>query len=490
MATETARDRSRATATTTGGPTIAAVVGAGFVVWGWFIGLGRLADNSFFTHLATGRLILDGSFPRADPYSFTALGEPWVVQSWLASVVYGVADRLGGGDAIRVLTGVLTALLALAAWRLTRPAVTLIPRVAIAALVLAVGSTAWSPRPLLFGLLLLALTLLVVEERWRAWILLPAFWVWVNVHGSFPLGLVAVGAVAVGAWLDAERGEDGRRRLPVHELHALGWALGGTVAGMVGPLGIDALVFPVRLLGRQDLLREVIEWQSPDFGGAWARLFFVQVALGIVALVRRPRWRAAIPLVVFTAAAVLAARNIAVASLVLVPGTALGLARLGTITGTKRTAGARVGAVAVAVLAVLVTVSRLGEPAYDLRTYPVDAVAWLDQQGALDGETRIATQETVGNYLELVERADGQVFVDDRIDMYPEPVIRDFLTLLRGRPGWQDVLDTQDVDAVLWQQAEPLSQLLVGDPAWRAVYADGTWGVWCRRGAPFGDGTC
>lgn len=497
MGTETA-DRSPSSAGDVGGrgPSLGMVVGAAFALWGWSIGLGRLSDNSFFTHLATGRLILDGSFPRSDPYSFTAPGEPWVVQSWLASVLYAVVDRLGGGDGLRVLTGVLGALLALAAWRLTRSAITLIPRVAVTALVLAVGSTAWSPRPLLLGLLLLALALLVVEEGWPPWLLLPAFWAWANTHGSFPLGLLALGALGLGAWLDGRGGDGGGRLAPwaavrrLPELRALAWAAGGTAAGVIGPLGIQALVFPVRLLQRQDLLREVVEWQSPDFGGGWARLFLLQVVLGVVALVRRPSWRAAVPFVVFTAAALLAARNIAVASLVLVPGTARGLADLGTITGAARSSIARVGAAVVLVLAALVTVTRLGEPAYDLRSYPVDAMAWLEQQGALEGRTRVATQETVGNYRELVDRADGQVFVDDRIDMYPEPVIRDLLTLLRGRPGWQEVLDDRAVEAVVWQQQEPLAQVLAEDTTWRAVYGDGTWAVWCRRGSAVGELSC
>src|SRR5690348_7781337 len=35
-------------------------------------------------HLATGRYILDtGSIPRADMFSFTAFGRPWVSYSWL-----------------------------------------------------------------------------------------------------------------------------------------------------------------------------------------------------------------------------------------------------------------------------------------------------------------------------------------------------------------------------------------------------------------------
>ena len=86
---------------------------------GWLIGLRPLGDNSFLTHLATGRLILDaGAVPSADPYTFTAVGEPWVVQSWLVSLAYATAEQLAGLDGVRLLVGALSATLAGLAWTL------------------------------------------------------------------------------------------------------------------------------------------------------------------------------------------------------------------------------------------------------------------------------------------------------------------------------------------------------------------------------------
>ena len=71
-------------------PTLAFVLGAGLTVWAASIGLSRISDNSFMTHLATGRLICGRhGIPSHDPYSFTAHGSSWVVQSWLASLLYG-----------------------------------------------------------------------------------------------------------------------------------------------------------------------------------------------------------------------------------------------------------------------------------------------------------------------------------------------------------------------------------------------------------------
>ena len=76
------------------------------------IGLRPLDDNSFFTHLATGRLIFHSGIPHADPYLFTAHEPPWVVQSWLASVVYWTIVRTWAFAGLLTLTAALTAVLA------------------------------------------------------------------------------------------------------------------------------------------------------------------------------------------------------------------------------------------------------------------------------------------------------------------------------------------------------------------------------------------
>ena len=296
-----------------------------------------------------------------------------MVQSWLASVIYAVLDRVGGPDAIRLFMGATTALLAALSWRLTAPARSLIVRVGVTALVLGVGAATWFPRPLTLGLVFLAVTLLVVQRQLPAPILLPLFWLWVNTHGSFPLGLVAVACLAVGSKLDGDAIGP--------EMRALAWAVGGTILGAINPLGPKLLTFPIYMLGRQELLSEIVEWQSPDFSSLWTRLFLVQVALAIVALTRRPSWRAAVPTIVFLVAALFAARNIAVASLVLLPGMAYGLEGIGSLEGRERGKAPIVVLALVALVALLAGSARLSDPSYDLRDFPVDAVAFLDQEG-------------------------------------------------------------------------------------------------------------
>ncbi len=440
------------------------------------MGLSPLSDNSFLTHLATGRLIVDDwHIPRSDPYTFTAGGEPWVVQSWLASTVYGVAEELGGLDAVRVVMGALTVAIFAVVWRLTRPVESLLPRVAIVALVLGVGAGEWSERPLLIGLVALGLTVLAAEggidPRW----LLPVGWVWVNSHGSFPLGLGFLVVAAVGRRLDGGGWEP--------EGRALRWLGGGILLGAVNPLGPRLLLFPLELLRRQDVLREVIEWQAPGFQEAGQHVFLLQVALAVLALVRRPSLRSGLLLAVFLVAALVGARNVSVASIVLVPILVAGAPTLGTLRSAGRDGAARVlGVVGVAALAVAVLGS-LRQPALDLDAYPVALLDRIEQRVIDLDEVRLVTPDRVGNLLTLREGPGGAVFLDDRFDMFPEAFLREAVALAQGHPGSLDVLDRWEADLVLVSEGSSTRALVDQADDWRRFDDEEGWILYCRRGA-------
>jgi hypothetical protein len=447
-------------------PSLGALVGGVVAFIGLLIGLGPLNDNSYLTHLATGRIIWDTHhIPHSDPYSFTAFGHPWVVQSWLASVIYGAADRWWGPPGVLLVVAAAASSVAALVWTLTRPAHSLLGRLLIVAPLLLIGADGgWVERPLLFGVLALCLVLLAAEGRLDPRWLLPTMWFWVNTHGSFPLGLVAIGLMAIGRRLDQQS--------PATEVRALKWAVLGTLLGAVNPLGPRLLVFPIELLRRQDILSNIIEWQAPQFVHVGQRAFLFLLLLAIIALVRRPSWRAGLPLVVFTAASLLGSRNIVVASIVFVPGLARGLVGVGTVTGDERRPLFRPMAAAVALIGVLAVVVAAQGPVYSLTSYPVAAVTWAEREGLLKPGARLVTQDFVGNYLESRYGTSLEVFMDDRYDMFPATVVNDYITLLHGDPGWQEVLDRNGATAVLWAVDEPLGQLLAVSPRWRVVYSD------------------
>jgi hypothetical protein len=436
-------------------------------------GIGTLGDNSFLTHLATGREILDGGVPGSDPYSFTANGESWVVQSWLVSTVLAVLENLGGAAAIRIFFGVASAALAGLAWKLTSGAKTLIPRVLLGGLVILLGTLTWSERPLMVGLLSIAAVLMACEGRLDPRWLVPVGWIWMQSHGSFPLGLVAALTFAAGARLDGQS--------PVQELRTFGWLALGILAGVVGPLGIAPLLFPVQLLSKQETLSTIVEWQSPSFADIGPRMFLVFLLLAIAGLARRPSWRAGLPLLVFTAAALMALRNMSVASLVLLPGAAACWRDLGTVPSELPVLRRSLAVVLLGVFVPLLALVSLTEDHFALDGYPVEAIDLLEEAGHIDPNgdgtdaPRIIAPDFVGNYLEFRYGTSQPVYIDDRYDMYPVDVAKEYGQLLHVERNWPEVLEERNPDFVLWSLEGAFAQVLLASPDWVVAYETEDW---------------
>ena len=445
------------------------------------IGLSPLFDNSFFTHLATGRLILDsGSIPHADPYSFSAPGVAWTVQSWGASVIYAATEQTVGLVGIRIIVAACCVALTQLAWRLTSPAVSLVGRLAIVVPVVAIGSAYWVERPLLFSLLFLMAVLFALEDRLDPRWLVPIMWAWVNIHGSFPLAILAIGVALVGRLLDRER--------PTVELRVLGWtALGTALGGILSPIGWRLLVFPAQLLERREAFARTAEWEPPTFTGTAEKMFLIQLVLAVgLVLWRSRRWRSILPVLVFGAMSLQASRNIVHASLIMIPAMTAAVAGLGTIDGRVRKRALRPVAGALLALCALVAVLGVVQgPDVDLEDYPVASVTWMREQGMLDRQDRVVTRDFVGNYLEERYGPDEvRVFFDDRVDMYPNEVIGQYEVLIDEGRDKAAMLREVEATAVLWDTDSDFGDWLE-DPAngWTIVHRDPGWIVAVPPGA-------
>ena len=450
-------------------PRVSTVAGGAFALWGLGVGLERLHDNSYLTHLATGRFILAHGVPTTDPYTFTAHGRPWVVESWLAEVVYRVVEMAWGAHGLQVLHGLLCLVLGALGWVLTRPARQLPGRIIVAAGLLAVGTGYWSPRPLLFALVLFAVLIVMVEnDTGPPWAVVPLVWVWVNVHGSWPFALAYLLLRLAG------RRADG---VPLGRLPRLvGFAVVGAVLGALNPIGPRLVAYPLTVLTHHQAFSHIVEWQSPSFSDAVNVALLAMVLLGVILLVaRRGTIEDALVLTLFTGAALAASRNVPVAALVVTPVLARGMAGLGTIDGTGRGVVAGAALVVLGALGIVMVAGVVKHPAYNLATYPVDEVTWMQDHGLVPG--RVAAPDYVGNYLEWRYGTRAHVFIDDRVDIFPAAVNRDYDVLLDGAQGWQAVLARYRFTAVLWPRSEPLASLVAEDPDWKVRVLDRHWVV-------------
>ncbi len=443
---------------------------AGFVVGGTII-----ADNSLLTHLATGSLIVDhGRVPDVDPYSLDFAGRSWTVQSWLASLIYARAVDMGGDHLLRLIHGLLASWVMVGVWRLTEPARELITRAGLSIVPLLIGGALWSPRPFMFGLVGLVVVLLVMNGSVRSWALLPTMYLWVNTHGSFPLALVLIGAAGAGWALD-------QRSLPVRHLRLAGWTVAGILLAGVNPVGPRLWWFPVMLLGRGEALDGVVEWAPPAFDRPVDFVYLALLVAVIAAARRGLGWEHLLPATAFLVAGLMAIRNMAPASIVVVAMVAPALSGVvGRSVGDEAGRAARMLTTAGLTGLVVSIVAVLGGEGLSFDRYPVDAVSYLEARDLTAADDVVVIhREGVGNYLTYRYGESAGVFIDDRFDFYPVERTRDHLVLVHGG-DYGAVLDRHQAQIVIWERESALTDWLDGRPDWDLAYRDDEWVVACR----------
>ena len=301
------------------------------------------------------------------------------------------------------------------------------------------------------------------------------------MHGTFALGFAYLGLHLLGRWLDGERPWEGRERALV-----VGGTLGALVA-FVNPYGLALVTFPLDLLARRDVLRNVVEWSSPDFHSVRGQVFALWVAVFLIVVSKR-RYRlsrrdllVAIP---FLLLAFWALRNVVVAPLACLPIAARAVRR----DDASHDAESRLPfAWFVAGLLIVITlgigVRAALRPDFMLRPYPVGALRELEREGLLG--RNLLTDDADSGYVILEYWPRQRVFFDDRFDMYPRRIFSDFVTVSEVRPGWRSVLDEHDVETVVWARSRALTQALRATGDWRVVYEDERFVAFVRRGAGF-----
>ena len=476
------------TATTTrrrSGPSLEWLFVAALALFGFGIGARPITDNSELLHLRTGIRIAAGhGIPRVDPYSFTARGAKWVVQSWLPEWTYGVLHRLHGYRLVELEQAVIMGVCAWLIVRLARTGTPLRTMVAGAA-ALGVGTAYWTARPFMFGVLAFVLTITVMERRASPWWLVPITWVWVNSHGSFPLGVLWLGAIVVGAMFDG-RVDGGKWRLPRDELRYAGAFVVGLVVSAVNPLGPKLLTFAVTVGEKRQVFRSVREWHSPDFQGSQGLFTLVFLVLALVLLLRGRRalaWRDILPALGFLALGLLALRNIPMLGVALAPM----LGRVMQADGADRDdrpAGFANSAMAALLVAMysLFALNALVNGGVDLHGYPYAAVNFMQRHGLQSAQHRAVAQDIVGCYLIFRYGENARVFIDDRVDMYPLSVSNEYEDLLQGRPDALQVLDRNKVDVILWDRQLTLVTIAKASGRWHTVFTKDGWAVLVRNG--------
>jgi hypothetical protein len=260
-------------------------------------------------------MLASGHVPHVNGYAFTDAARPWVMHEWLYGVLLASgADRLGPAffALAGVLFGTLTAALAIAftvghARRLAAAALSLLVLAPIAA-------SFYGPRPS-FASLALALAMMHVAftphwSRARGASAVALEWVWTQLHGSFPLGIVILLAATAEHARDRTRG-------------SRAWTtIGAALVTLLNPYGLRLHGLVGHYLTGDDeaghMIHETIEEFQPLWraGPVWASppailALGAVVALAVSALAHRRHMVRGAFVIVLAAMAIAQARHAA-----------------------------------------------------------------------------------------------------------------------------------------------------------------------------------
>jgi hypothetical protein len=407
-------------------------------------------DSDTGWHIRTGQRILDSrTIPTADPFSFTRAGREWFAWEWLSDIALGGVERAAGLPGVALLSAVLIALSLAGSTALgLRLGANFFSAAAGAALLLGVTSLHWLARPHLFSWLLALAFLAIAQTRRALWLLPVLSVVWANAHGSFLLGPMILCVYMM--WR---------------------WSLMSLLATFVNPYGWQLHQHVIAYLRDSYLMDHIAEFRSFDFhtsGAIFVELFLlVAIAGGLVAAKHRD-WPAVALTIVLLHGALLSARHMPLAALILLP---LALSQLSrekrwVYTDNLRKFDRRIVGAIPAMIAVALAAIPAQHAAFDPSTFPVAAAGYLTP-GA-----RVFARDQWGGYLIYRFKGALPVFIDGRSDFYGNDYLERYATLADVRPGWEGILDTEHVTHVMLPPDQALAQALRLRPGWKVARAD------------------
>lgn len=441
-------------------------------------------DSDYYWHVTTGQLIAAGQFPRTDPFSFTWGGMPWTLHEWLSELlIFRLVDGIGYMGAVFVFAfvpGVAIGILAIGLRWLGLRSAAVIAGTSLTAL-LVIPYATLRPQALswiMFALLMVGLVHLRPDRSRWVIVLAPLFALWANLHGLWVVGLIVLGVYAALSVVGLTPMAGAR-----------GWAVAMVPLAMAGtvltPEGPPLLLYPLRYVDAGDWgMANISEWQSPDFHDpAHWPLFIFMGALAIFGRWRVPWWMSILAFM-GVAMTLLALRNGAVAAIIGAPALAVGIDsalrdwRPSPREPSPRLARQRrileiVMGAAIAVAGVIILVPR--DPAAAVREsiereLPVQGVELLIDR-VPDG--RILAWYGWGGYvIGSMYESGARVFVDGRNDMYDEAILEEYNLVRGAEPGWEEIPDRYDVDAMIFPPFEAIAKGPAEIAGWCEVYRD------------------
>ena len=440
-----------------------------------------VSDPDIWWHLHNAdHLITHHALPSADRYSFTVAGGAWINHEWLAELPFYFAWRVAGLSGINAVTFLALALIFFGVLYLCcRETGHYKASIVAACFGLFLGSVSFGPRTILFGYIDLVL-LLILLQRFRRqggaaplWIPL-LFCLWVNMHGSWLIGLVIFSTVIATGLVRTEWGMLASDPWTPSERKTLiaSWAA-TLLALFVNPIGARLVFYPFDLAFRQKLnIAHVAEWVSVDFHDLRGKIVLVLLIVFLLAAWLRPRrWTLTeAALLLFALYSGLTyIRFLFLLGIIAAPM----LAKIFDFVPPYRRERDTPIVNAVVITLIIGGIVHFWPRERTLEAkvagqYPTAAMAYLQDHPPAGPMLNFYLW---GGYINWRDPS-LKIFVDSRVDIFEYAgVLQDYLDLLAlNQPD--RLLTQHKIRYVLFPLHEPLTYVLEHDPNWQVLYHD------------------
>lgn len=472
----------------------------------------QLVDPDYFWHLKTGEYIVaHRSLPANDIFSYTRLGQHWVLHEWLFEVVLYGFFSVWGAVGVKVLTaGFLIfsiSLLIGITQRITRNAAAARCVTLIGVVSLLSGA---APRPQLvtyafFTIFLCSLlSFKYCQAKISSFVMPLLMIVWVNAHGGFAIGIALVGLFTCCEWLSywISGSTDPVQRQRLVRLTKVGLAI--LLASLASPSFLAHWMYPFQVLG-MTANHVISEWQSPNFHGLGTQMYLILVVTFFISYAYASRLPDATELLVpgfFMIAGFISQRHIPLAALALTPFSARALASgaIPAVTAIwqasalarwyRGLAGARkLGRgeyivnwlLLLVVLAILIGLAPAFQAKEQRRANDVLPIGAADFVLAHGISGNMFNNYDDGGYLIYRLAPARRVFIDGRADLYGDQFIDDFFDIYSAKANWKDKFNKLSIDYAILGKDAPLRQLLKADSAFKEVFFDEHYSVLLRN---------
>jgi hypothetical protein len=431
-------------------------------------------DPDIWWHLANARILTTThQMIHFDPYSFTVTGHRWINWEWLSEQPFWFSYQHFGLRGIYLLTWLLLCgNILFVYWRgywKARHAGAAFWAAAVGFVLMTVNS---GPRMIIFAYLAMSAELAILEaaDRGRTrllWLLPPLFCLWVNLHGTWLIGIVLLALYIACGLFPLKLGVFEQRAFSARDRGQLLAVLGVSLIALLGnPYGWRLLWNPFDMMLNQKLsVATIAEWAPLNLAKADGKAVAAAIMLMVVAnCIRGHKWKVYELAFVFLAwyAAIAHIRFAFLAAVLTTPLLAGDIQRAFSLDSDAKTIPVMNAVMAAGALCfvLLMFPSETKLRARLALQFPIQTIR------SIKPEWRTFDWDYVGGMMAFEAKPS---FIDSRFDSFDHVgVMAEYRSIMEAHNAFA-LMDKYRVDHALVKDYLPITDLLLHSPGWREV---------------------